>query len=170
MTSIRISALAGFASAIGLALAALAGPGASASSAAAPCTPKTPTIKGNQAMALCGPATATVTIGGRTYSFQNGFCAEQIPNSDSFQLSLGTDVPTFGGPSNNAGQPFFSMDIANGHTIASIASAYVGGRKLIANAPISLSGQVPTKGTFKSKGSGPSFTGTWNCHGVLSRS
>jgi hypothetical protein len=170
MRNTRISAVAGFAAAAGLALAAIAGPGASASSAAAPCTPKTPTIKGNPAMALCGPATATVTVGGRTYSFQNGFCAEQIPHSDSFQLSLGTDVPTFGGPSDNGDQPFFSMDIANGHKSASVAAAYFGGRKLIANAPISLSGQVPTKGSFKSNGSNPKFSGTWDCHGVLSRS
>jgi hypothetical protein len=170
MRNTKISAVAGFAAAAGLALVAIAGPGASASSAAPPCTPKTPTIKGNPAMALCGPATATLMVGGRTYSFANGFCAEQIPNSDSFQLSLGTDVPTLSGPNNNAGQPFFSMDIANGHTSASVAAAYSGGRKLLANAPMSLSSKNPMKGSFKSKGPGPSFTGAWNCHGVLSRS
>ncbi len=142
---------------------------ASPSSAASPCTP-TPTIKGHPAMALCGPATATVTIGGRTYSFRNGFCAEQIPNSDSFQLSLGTDVPIFGGPSNNAGEPLFGLDIAKGHTSASIAEAYFGGRKLIANTPVALSGQIPTQGSFKSKSATTSFTGTWNCHGVISKS
>ena len=167
MKSSKISALGGFAVAIAAALGAIAGLGASASAASAPCTPKTPTIKGHPAMALCGPATATVTVGGRTYSFHSGFCAEPIPNSDSFQLSLGTDVPTLGGPSNNAGQPFFSMDIAKGHTSASIAEAYFGGHKLIANAPIALSGQIPTHGSFKSKSAGPNFSGTWNCHGVL---
>jgi hypothetical protein len=166
MTNIKISAVAG----LGAIVAVLAGVSASPSLAASPCTPRTPTINGHPAMALCGPATATVTIGGRTYSFRNGFCAEQIPHSDSFQLSLGTDVPIFGGPSNNAGEPFFSLDIAEGHTSASIAAAYFGGRKLIANSPVALSGQIPTQGAFKSKSATTSFTGTWNCHGLISKS
>ncbi len=162
MKNMKLSAVAAVA-----AIAAVAAPAASAGSTGAPCTPKTPTIKGNPAMALCGPAGATLTLDGKTYSFHNGFCAEQIPNSNSMQLSLGTDVPTFGGPSNNGGQTFFSMDIAKGHTSASIAAAYVSGRKLLANQPITLSHQTETSGAFKNKGGAVSFSGTWNCHGLI---
>jgi hypothetical protein len=165
MKNMKLSAVAAVAAIA--AVAAVAAPAASAGSTGAPCTPKTPTIKGNAAMALCGPASATLSIGGKTYSFHNGFCAEQIPNSDSEQLSLGTDVSTFGGPSNNGGQTFFSMDIAKGHTLASVAVAYVSGRKLIENQAITLSHQTATSGAFKNKGGATSFSGTWNCHGLI---
>jgi hypothetical protein len=67
-------------------------------------------------MAFCGPATVALTVGRKTYAFHNGFCAEPIPNSDAFQLSVGTDVPSLGGPNDNAGQPVFSMDFAKAHT------------------------------------------------------
>ena len=170
MKNVALATVAGLAGTVALAVAAIAGPLASASASGAPCTPKTPTIKGHPAMALCGPATATVTISGKTYSFHNGFCAEPIPHSDSFQLSLGTDVPTLGGPTDNAGQPFFSMDIAKGHTSAAIAEVFVGGHKLLANAVIALSGQIPAKGSFKGKSSATHFNGTWNCHGVIYKS
>jgi hypothetical protein len=76
-------------------------------------------------------------------------------------------VPTFGGPSNNAGQTFFSMDVAKGHTSASLAEAFVGGRKLVANQPITLSHQTATRGAFKNKGGATSFSGNWNCHGLI---
>ena len=170
MKNVQLATVAGLTTITVMAVAAIAGPFASASSTGAPCPPKPPTIKGHPAMALCGPATATVTISGKTYSFRNGFCAEPITNSDSFQLSLGTDVPTLGGPTNNAGQPFFSMDIAKGHTTASLATVYSGGHQLLAHAAIALSGQIPTKGSFKGKNTATDFTGTWNCHGVLVKS
>jgi len=166
MTKTKLAAIKG----VGVALFATASTlfvGASAGAAGSPCTPKTPTIKGHPAMAMCGPATAILSLGGKTYSFHDGFCAEQIPNSDSMQLSLGTDVPTLGGPSNNAGQTFFSMDVAKGHTSASLAEAFVGGRKLVANEAITLSHQTKTSGEFKSKSGPASFTGSWNCHGLI---
>ena len=170
MKTVLLVMVAGLISGVVMAVGVIAGPVASAGASGPPCTPKTPTIKGHPAMALCGPATATVTISGKTYPFHNGFCAEPIPHSDSFQLSLGTDVPTFGGPTNNAGQPFFSMDIAKGHTSASLATVYSGGHQLLANAAIALSGQIPTKGSFEGKNTATHFTGTWNCHGVLYKS
>ena len=170
MKNVALATVAGLTATAAMAVATLAGPLAPASAAGAPCTPTTPTIKGHPAMGFCGPASATVTVGGKTYTFHNGFCAEPITHSDSFQLSLGTDVPTLGGPNNNAGEPVFSMDIAKGHTSASIADVYFGGRELLANAAIALSGQIPTKGTFTGKHTATHFTGTWDCHGVIYKS
>ena len=37
-------------------------------------------------------------------------------------------------------------------------------------APIALSGQIPTKGTFTGKHTAIHFTGTWDCHGVIYKS
>jgi hypothetical protein len=167
MKNVRI-ATGGFAVAAVAAIAAVAGP-STVASGAAPCTSSKPvTIHGHAGLALCGPAIATVTVGGKTYTFRNGHCAEPIPNSDSFQLTLGFDVPAFGGPNNNSGKPGFSLDIAKHQTSAAVAFAYFGGHELVKLAQVTLKGQVPAQGTFKGKSS--AFSGSWNCHGVISKS
>jgi hypothetical protein len=150
------------------ALAAVAGPSTLASAASAPCVAKPVTIKGAAGLALCGPATATVTVGGKTYTFRNGFCAEPITNSDSFQLTLGVDVPAFGGPNNNGGKPGFSLDIAKHQTSAAVAFVYFGGHELVKLAQVTLKGHGLPQGAFKGKTS--AFSGTWNCHGVIYKS
>ena len=133
MKNVWLATAGGLTASAVIAAAGIAGPLASASAAGAPCTAKTPTIQGHPAMAFCGPATVTLTVAHKTYAFHNGFCAEPIPHSDAFQLSVGTDVPTLGGPNNNAGQPVFSMDFAKAHTTASIADAYFAGHEILAN-------------------------------------
>jgi hypothetical protein len=167
MKNVWLVMIGGLSATAVVAVAALAGQFALASTAA-PCTSKTLTIKGRSAIGFCGPATATLMVAGKTYTFRHGFCAEPISNSDSLQLSLGVDVPPFGGPNDNAGQPGFSMDVAKHHTSASVAFAYFGGREIVKLAAITLKGHVPSAGTFKGKTA--AITGSWNCHGVIVKS
>ena len=83
---------------VGLAVAAaaagaVASPGASAaaaSSAAPPCIPKLTTIKGHEQVSYCGPATATLTIAGKTYSFKNGQCSSIKVSGIVVDITLGT--------------------------------------------------------------------------------
>lgn len=150
------------------ALVVLAGSSTLASAAGAPCTAKPVTINGAAGLALCGPATATLTVNRKTYTFRNGFCAEPITNSDSFQLTLGVDVPAFGGPNNNGDKPGFSLDIARSQTSAAVAFAWFGGRELVERAQVTLKSKALAEGAFKGKTG--AFTGTWNCHGVIYKS
>jgi hypothetical protein len=66
----------------------------------APCVAKPVTVAGSPGTQFCGPATAKVRVGGKTYSFEKGFCAYDPQNKLALQLSLGTDVPVLG-----AGKP-----------------------------------------------------------------
>ncbi|MGH2851742.1 MAG: hypothetical protein ACRDLP_14135 [Solirubrobacteraceae bacterium] len=152
----------------GLAIAALTGAAATtatpAGAAGAPCTPTPVTIKGNAGMALCGPATATLTIGGKTYSFKKGYCAQQ---PHTFQLTLGVDIGTLTGPNNNGGKPGFSLDIATNEKSAVLAFAFVGGHELVKIARLTVSDGLAA-GTFKGKT--VDLRGSWNCHGVIYKS
>jgi hypothetical protein len=150
------------------ALVVLTGSPAMASAAKPPCQSKPVTINGASGLALCGPATATLTIKGKTLTFRNGFCAEPIPNSDSFQLSLGVDVAKLGGPTTNGGKPGFSLDIAKNQTSALVAYAFSGGHELVKRVLVSLKSKSLPAGTFK--GTTSAFSGTWNCHGVIDKS
>jgi hypothetical protein len=150
------------------ALLVLFGSSTLAGAASAPCTAKPVTIKGATGLALCGPATATLTVKGRTYTFRNGFCAEPIPNSDSFQLTLGVDVFALGGPNNNGDKPGFSLDIAKNQTSAAVTFAWFGGRELVENVQVTLKSKTLPEGTFKGKTG--AISGTWNCHGVIYKS
>jgi hypothetical protein len=151
-----------------IALAAAAATTATTAGAAGtPCTPTPVTIGGNAGLAFCGPATATLTIGGKTYSFQKGFCAE-LPHSNSFQLSLGVDIGTLTGPNNNGDKPGFSLDIAKNEKSAALAFAYVGGHELVKGAALSVAGGSLAAGTFKGKTT--ALKGSWNCHGLIDKS
>ena len=140
---------------------------ADASRGAPPCTPTITKIKGHPAAVNCGPATATVRIGGKTYTFRNGFCQQSTSAGMVLQLDLGTTAPTAKG---NAGLPHFNIDVIK-HLLSATVDATYGGKSLIASGLVTVRGKVPTLGTFKSKFSGPgfgaSFTGSWNCHGVV---
>jgi hypothetical protein len=139
---------------------------ASSASSSPPCTPKVTKIKGHQAAVSCGPATATLQIGGKTYTFRNGFCQQSKSAGSTLQLDLGTVVT---GVKGNAGQPDFSMLIGQVHSLASVFGADYGGKDLLGgDSLITVSGSIPSKGTFTSKVTvGAPFTGSWNCHGVV---
>ena len=55
-----------------------------------PCTPKITTIGGHKAAVNCGPATATLRIGGKTYTFRDGFC-EQSKSTGAAPAQSGDD-------------------------------------------------------------------------------
>jgi hypothetical protein len=141
-----------------------------ASTNAPPCTPKITTIQGHRAAVNCGPATATLRIGGRTYTFRNGFCEQSKSSGAAPELNLGTTVL---GVKGNAGKPELSMLIdARLHSkfgTGSVFGADYGGRSLLAGESlIKASGNLPSSGTFTSTVAfGGKFTGSWNCHGVV---
>jgi opacity protein-like surface antigen len=134
--------------------------------AAPPCAPKITKIHGHQAAVNCGPATATLHISGKTYTFHNGFCQQSKLAGDALQLTLGTTVL---GVEGNAGKPHFSMLIGHVHTVASVFGADYGGKDLLGGQSlITVRGNIPSRGSFASRVTvGAKFTGSWNCHGVV---
>lgn len=133
---------------------------------APPCTPKITTIGGHRAGVNCGPATATLRIGGKAYTFRKGFCEQSKAAGTALALTLGT---TMLGGKNNAGQPGFDLTIGKNRA-ASVGYAYYGGHNLLKDNLdlISFSGSVPSHGTFTSLATAATkFTGSWNCHGVV---
>jgi hypothetical protein len=130
-----------------------------------PCTPKATRIGGQPVATMCGPATATVRAGGRTYTFHNGFCEQSKATGDELKLDMGTFAPTFKG---NQGKP--ELNLLASPKIGGTVGAHYGG-KLIANNLVDIAGRFPTQGTFNSKISGSrpgeTFSGSWNCHGVV---
>lgn len=142
--------------AVACCVAAVASLSARAAPAGAPpCTPKKATIGGKPVYYLCGPATATVRAGGKTYTFRNGYC--ELRATGLVQLFLGTlAAPT----KSNAGQPLFNLT-ANGSG-GTVSASYAG--KQIVNDLMSFTGPV-SQGSFKTITA--KITGTWNCHGVV---
>jgi hypothetical protein len=136
-----------------------------ASLGGAPCLPKITRIQGHPAAVGCGPATATLHVGGKTYTFRDGFCRQSKSAGAALQLSLGTTVS---GVKGNAGRPDFSMLIGKNHSLASVFHASYGGKEILGDSLITVSGNIPSKGTFTSRVAlGDKFTGSWDCHGVV---
>ena len=141
-----------------------------ASTNAPPCTPKITKVQGHRAAVNCGPATATLTIGGRTYTFRNGFCEVSKSSGAAPELNLGTTVI---GVKGNAGKADLNLLVdARLHSrfgSGSVFGADYGGKALLAGESlIKASGKLPASGTFTSTVAfGAKFTGTWNCHGVV---
>lgn len=134
---------------------------------APPCTPKITKVQGHQAGVNCGPATAKLTVSGKTYTFRNGFCEQSKSAASALELNLGTIVT---GVKGNAGKPFFSLTVGRNHFVAAVAGADYGGKDLLrgAAALINVRGIIPSKGSFTQRiAVGAKFTGSWNCHGVV---
>ena len=134
-----------------------------------PCTPKIATIGGHKAAVNCGPATATLRIGGKSYTFRNGFCEHSKSAGAAPELNLGTTVI---GVKGNAGKADLSMLIdARLHSpfgSGSVFHADYGGRQILGDSLIKASGTLPSKGTFTgTAATGAKFTGSWNCHGFV---
>jgi hypothetical protein len=128
---------------------------------APPCAPKEVKIQGKLAVESCGPATATVTVGGKAYSFKSGLCASS--GKGTLILDMGTLVT---GSNGNAGYPSFSMTV-NGTN--AILSSYYKGRKIIPVADFLVAAKPTGKytGTFSAGQTGSKLAGAWNCHGVV---
>lgn len=132
------------------------------------CQPKMIKVGGYRAAVFCGPATATLKIGGKTYTFKDGLCQNSKAAGSALELDLGT---LLSGGRGNAGKAYFSMLVDHVRTTASVGGADYGGRDLMRGVLplIDVKGNIPLEGTFTSTnvGSGPTFSGSWNCHGAF---
>ena len=120
------------------------------------------TVGAHAAIAYCGPATATITIGGRTYRFSHGACIRSAALG-ALQLNIGTLVR---GASRNAGRPFVGLLIAESPSESEAFEADWGGHQLLGDTVIAQGSTVLSRGTFVSV-LGAAFSGSWNCHGVV---
>ena len=137
------------------------------SSSTPPCVPKVSTSGGHTSVAYCGPATATLKIGSKTFNFKNGYCRTDTKNHIALGLTLGA-IESTKSPV-NGGQPLFELtDITTSGLKIVNVNADSGGKTLDSIGSVTVKGSVPAGGTFTSSGfAKPSFTGSWNCHGVV---
>jgi hypothetical protein len=150
-----------------LGFAAAGGSGPAEAATASPCTPKVSSVSGHEVVSYCGPATATIKIGKKTYSFKNGYCRKDTKHSIPLSLTLGELV----GVSSpvNSGQPLFEMTVVTiGKQMSTHVNADSGGKMLDSIGTVALKGSFPSSGTFTSTGlATPHFTGSWKCNGPL---
>ncbi|MEO9175244.1 MAG: hypothetical protein ABI317_06980 [Gaiellales bacterium] len=108
----------------------------------------------------CGPATASVTVSGKTYSFKTGLC--ESSGKGVLILQLGTLVS---GSTGNAGYAAFDITVNGGNAIL---TGYSKGKKIIpvADFLVTVKSTGTSTGTFSSGRAGTKLTGAWNCHGV----
>lgn len=127
-------------------------------------TGKDVTIGGKAATVYCGPAKATVHVGGRTMTFRNGSCSW---TSNSFKLQLGTIFLFRSRPlQQQAGFAIYATGVPVARALVDIywKGTYYYATTLHATA---LPNGNQTGGTFQgklgSKGTGPSVSGTISC-------
>ncbi len=167
-TAVAVSALAAC-------LTALSGCGSAAkpdvSLTSAACGQKRIGAHGTTETRYCGPATATLRLGGKTYRFRDGRC-----NSDTaIGLELGVTLGTidYGDLKTNGGRPLFQLQINGQPTAIDAVNASWGGKRLIVIHMVkaNYTGARPLSGTFRSfKGAfdtGKPFSGSWDCGGKL---
>ena len=161
----RPNLLFGLALAVALAVALIAHRTSAAHAAEPPpCTPKQTRIAGKKAVENCGPATVALTVGGHVYHYTHGLCSDSKSAGAKLELDMGTLVV---GASGNAGEPYFSMLIADSSIGGSVFEADFGGKQVLGDSLITPSGKM--KGTFEGTdlSSATRFSGSWNCHGVI---
>jgi hypothetical protein len=154
------------------AAAGAASPSAHAASSLPPCIPKITTAKGHEAVEYCGPATAKLVFGGKSYNFKSGYCSDDPKAGVQLQVTLGTIVAGQDSKGND-GLPLFELQVikSSGLTIETV-NADVAGKALAVLSEATIKGSISSSGSFTSAksalGGGTShFTGTWNCHGSI---
>jgi hypothetical protein len=147
--------------------AAVAGAATPNSTSQPPCVPKVGSSGGHVVVDYCGPATATLKIGSKTYDFKNGYCNTDTASHIVVALTLGA-IESVKSPV-NGGQSLFEMtDLHSSALAITTVTADVGGKTLDSVGTVKLAGSIPSAGTFTSTGfAKPSFSGSWNCHGVV---
>jgi hypothetical protein len=151
--------------------AGAASPRAHAASSLPPCIPKITTAKGHEAVEYCGPATATLVLGGKTYNFKSGYCSDDLKAGVQLQVTLGTIVAGQTSKGND-GLPLFELQVikSSGLTIETV-NADVAGKTLAALSGAAIKGPISSSGKFTSAksllGGSSHFSGTWNCHGSI---
>ena len=135
------------------------------------CVPKSIGVQGKTEIRYCGPATATLLLGGRTYRFRYGRC-----NSDraiGLRLGVTRGAIDYASLKTNGGRPLFQLQIDEQPIAIETVNASWGGKSLISINTVktnrarskSLSGTFQSiKGAFKS---GKQFSGSWDCGGRL---
>jgi hypothetical protein len=157
--------------AIALAVAASSAVGATGATRDYSCKLKRFKADGFPAVTSCGPATATLTLSGRSYSFKNGECSISSGTGDNrvLFLQLGTVVkapPTNQQPNiENHGYPYFTITTMG--TIALVVAVYHGKILTGQPGPSRFDFEKKYTGRFTSHSdSGVKYSGSWNCHGV----
>jgi hypothetical protein len=131
-----------------------------------PCIPKIALSKGHSEVDYCGPATATVKVGSKTYSYKDGYCSIDPKLKIALQLTIG--VISQAKPPLNDGKPLFQLSaISTGGFSLDTVTADWSGKQLETVGTVTLKGSIPSSGTFTSKGFASRFSGSWDCHGVV---
>ena len=133
--------------------------GAVATPARSACALTFKTIKGHKAVIYCGPATASLHIGGKSYSFKRGSCLWQ---GGTLALDVGTQVNGLPASANNNGAPLFALTGAG-----EIGTVYAfSGRFHLGGSIVKITAHGHSNGTFKGRepvGATRSFTGSYRC-------
>ncbi|HEY2777377.1 MAG TPA: hypothetical protein VGI77_05695 [Gaiellaceae bacterium] len=149
----RVALLASLAAALGICSAA-----ANATTTRSDCALRSTTIKGHKAVVYCGPATASLHIGGKTYTFKNGTCIW----SGGLILALGTQVNGAPASTNNEGASLIQLSGSVGTgTVYAYAARFNLGMSLI-----TLTTHGHSSGTFRGRepiGATRRFTGSYHC-------
>jgi len=156
--------IAGLAAAAGVAGASAP---AHTASSTPPCVPKISGSGAHMVVDYCGPATATIKIAGRTFSFKDGYCATDVKAHFPLKITLGV-IDAVKSPV-NGGDPLFELNDVQetGLSLVNVNADY-GGKVLDSIGTVKLKGSIPEDGTFTSTGfAKPSFSGTWNCNHVV---
>jgi hypothetical protein len=103
-----------------------------------------------------------IQVGALTYRFKDGLC-DASKTVGALEVSAGTLVR---GATGNAGLAFVSLVIARSPSESEAFVADSGDRQLFGDTVIAPSGTLLREGTFTSL-YGASFSGSWNCHGVI---
>jgi hypothetical protein len=158
---VALGGLAGTGAALASAHAGAETHAATEAHAASICVPRTIKVNGHHALRECGHATATLTLGGRTYHFRGGAC--QRAGRD-YLVALGTLVT--GDPRHNEGRTSFDLTLTK--KTRGLVEAYVGGHALTLTAPlIRASTDSASHGRFTSQpepDSSVTYHGAWACH------
>ncbi len=149
----RVALLISLAAALGVCSAV-----ANATATRSDCAPRSRTIKGHKAVVYCGPATASLHIGGKTYTFKNGTCIW----SGGLILTVGTQVDGIPASANNEGAPLIQLSSSLG---TGTVYAY-SGRFHLGMSLVKFTARGHSSGTFKGReplGATRPFTGTYRC-------
>lgn len=132
--------------------------GAGASSARSACALTFKTVKGHKAVTYCGPATASLHIGGKSYSFKSGTCIW----AGSLILTLGTQVNGAPASANNEGAQLLQLTGSRGTGTVYASS----GRFHLGMSIVKITAHGHSSGTFKGReplGATRTFTGSYRC-------
>jgi hypothetical protein len=160
-----LTAVAACLALLGFSVANAAGSDLGARTTAAVCRGRPTKVGGHRAYIYCGRATASLSLGGRTYRFSGGSC---LLSRSTLIMNLGESVN--GDGEHNGGKTDFGLDVA-GDSADVLAHAHghslIEGGLTLADVPHGPSG----KGAFHGKTAltAEPFTGSWNCHGAIGR-